>query len=238
MKHTKVYIMLALLLFLTTGCLNPGSKEAQNHIAYKSDITAVQEAVDSFQKDKNGILPIKNSTEKTPIYKKYPIEFDELIPDYMASAPVNAYEEGGIFQYVLVSAETNPTVKVIDLTFTSKVDEIQRKIEDFRYSHHFSPMKSVVADGIYTINYKQLGYDKAPYIISPYSGKELSFVMDKNSTVYINYLPDIYDAVKKSGKSFHDGKDLRPLLLENSYFVPVDSLPYTMKNGQVEFLVK
>jgi len=230
--------MIAMMVFFMAGCMNPGNEKAQNHIAYKSDITAVQEAVNEFKKANNGILPIKNSTEKTPIYKKYPIDFDKVIPEYMASAPDNAYEEGGIFQYVLVNAETNPTVKVIDLTLTNKVDEIQMKIDNYRSAHHFSPLKSIVLDGVYTIDYKDLGYDKPPYIISPYSGKELGFVMDNQSKVYINYLPDIYDAVKKSGKTHPEGEDLRPLLLKDSYFVPVDSLPYTMKDGQVSFLIK
>jgi predicted nucleic acid-binding Zn-ribbon protein len=237
MKHTKLYIMIISALFLMTGCLNPGSEEAQNHIAYKSDITAVQEAVNSFQKETH-VLPIKNSTEKTPIYKKYPIDFGKLDHNYMASPPANAYEEGGIFQYVLVHAETKPTVRVIDLTLTNTVDEIQRKIDDFRYNHHFSPLKSIVMDGIYKINFKEIGYDKPPYVISPFSGKELGFVMDKDSKVYINYLPDIYGAVKKSGKTIPVGKDLRPLLVDNSFFVPVDSLPYTIKNGEVTFLIK
>ncbi|MGV3488075.1 MAG: hypothetical protein ACO1OC_05765 [Tuberibacillus sp.] len=236
MKQKKIYITIIMALFFMTGCLNPGNEKAQNHIAYKSDITAVQQAVDDYKK-KTKVLPIKNSTEKTPIYKKYPIDFDKLIPDYMPNAPANAYEEGGIFQYVLVDAETDPKVKVIDLTLTNKVDEIQMKIDEYRSIHHFSPLKSVIMDGVYSIDYKAIGYDKPPYITSPYSGKELGFVMDKDSNVHINYLPDIYDAVKKLGKTQPEGEDLRPLLVKDSFFVPVDSLPYTMKDGQVTFLI-
>ncbi|WP_027723759.1 hypothetical protein [Tuberibacillus calidus] len=236
MKRKNIYIILAMCLVILSGCLNPGNEKAQNHIAYQSDLTAVQEAVNAYRKDHNGLLPIKNSTEKTPIYKKYPIDFDKLA-HYMANPPTNAYEEGGIFQYVLVDVETHPTVKVIDLTLTNKVEEIQMKINNFRAIHHFSPIKNIVMNGVYTIDYQDLGYERPPYVISPYSGKQLGFVIDNRSKVYINYLPDIYEAVKASGKAYQEGKDLRPLLVSKSAFVPVESLPYTLKNGQVTFLL-
>ena len=46
---------------------------------------------------------------------KYPIDFKRLVPQYMAEPPGNAYESGGVFQYVIVNAEKNPTVKIFDL---------------------------------------------------------------------------------------------------------------------------
>ena len=33
----------------------------------------------------------------------------------MAEPPGNAYESGGVFQYVIIDAESNPTVKIVDL---------------------------------------------------------------------------------------------------------------------------
>ena len=62
----------------------------------------VQAAVNQFQKDNDGILPIKNSVETTPIYQKYPIDFKRIVPEYMAEPPRNAFESGGVFQYVIV----------------------------------------------------------------------------------------------------------------------------------------
>ncbi len=231
------YIVLLMVLFALTGCLNPGSERAQNHVAYESDLSAVQRAVDAFKKD-TGVLPIKNSTEKTPIYEKYPIDFDKLVGKYMGNPPENAYEQGGIFLYVLVNAETDPTVKVLDLTLANKVDEIQEKINLFRMQHGFSPIKAIVDDGVFSINFRQIGYKKPPTVRSPYSGRPLGFVLDKNSKVYINYLPDIYDAVKKLDKTPPEGTDLRALLVKRSPYVPVDSLPYTLKKGEVVFMAK
>lgn len=225
------------MLLGLTGCMYPGDKKAQNHVAYKAQLQAVQTAVDEYQKDKGGILPIKNSTQETPIYKKYRIDYDKL-EAYLAEPPFNAYESGGIFEYVLVNVEKDPTVKVIDLTLVNDVQEVQRKINIYRYHHQFSPLAGVITENRFKINFEELGYDKPPYVTSPYSGQQLGFILDKNARVHINYLPDIYKQVKKSGKTFKEGEDLRKLLVNNFPYVPIDSLPYTMKDGEVVFLVK
>ena len=63
---------------------------------------SVQTAINQFQEDNDGILPIKNSDETTPIYQKYVIDFKRIVPEYMAEPPSNAFESGGVFQYVIV----------------------------------------------------------------------------------------------------------------------------------------
>ncbi|TCP31653.1 hypothetical protein EV207_102143 [Scopulibacillus darangshiensis] len=222
---------------MLSGCLNPGSEKTQSHVAYEAEMDAVQNAVLAYKKD-TGVLPIKNSNEKTPLYKKYRIDFNRLIPKYMGKPPDNAYSEGGHFEYVIVNPEHDLQVKVIDLSLVAKVQEIKQRVENYRYNKGFSPIGGVIRAKVYKIDFKDIGYKEPPTVISPYSGQPLSFVMDNESNVYINYLPDIYNAYKKSGKSANNGEDLRYLLLKEHPYVPVDSLPYTIKNNQVVFLVK
>lgn len=225
------------LIGVLSGCMNPGNEKAQSHVAYQSQLETVQNAVLSYQKA-TGVLPIKNSEESTPIYKKYRIDFNRIIPQYMGEPPDNAYSKGGYFDYVIIHPEKDLKVKVIDLTLVDKVQDIQRRIQNYRYNNGFSPIGGVITDKRYKINFKDIGFKEPQTVISPYSGQPLGFVMDDNSKVYINYLPDIYDAYKKSKKTFKVGEDLRDLLTENYPYVPSDSLPYTIKNDNVVFLVK
>ena len=60
---------------MLSGCLYPQEKLAENQIPYEDQIQSVQTAVDKFQKDNGGILPIKTRDQSTPIYEKYPIDY-------------------------------------------------------------------------------------------------------------------------------------------------------------------
>lgn len=236
-SRLPLYILLMILIFALQGCMNPGDPKALNHVAYQAQITEVQQAVDAYKKD-TGVLPIKNSTPSTPLYEQNRIDFNRLVPQYLPKPPFNAYEAGGYLQYLIVTPETNPTVKVYDLTLTSTIQDIEHKIDVFRYNKGFSPVGKILANGRYTIDFKALGYDTPPYAISPYSGQHLQFFMDGKSQVYINYLPDIYSATKKVKGTLKPGEDLRPLLYQHSPYVPVSSVPYCLnKKGEVDFLL-
>lgn len=224
------------LLFLLSGCMNPGSAATQGHTAYSADIEAVKSAVLAYKKD-NGVFPIKNSDESTPVYTKYQIDFRRLKGEYISQPPSNAYSEGGYFDYIILNPETSPEVKVVDLTLINTVQEIQQKVDNYRMQKGYAPLGGVISAKRYKINFKDLGYKEPPSVISPYSGKELGFIMDNNAKVYINYLPDLYDAVKKQNLHAEAG-DIRHLLTDQSLYAPVDSLPYTIKNDQIVFLVK
>ena len=73
----------------------------------------MQHAVDRFKKDNGGILPIKTKEANTPIYQKYLIDFKKIVHKYMPEIPGNAYESGGIFQYVLIDVETDPNSEIV-----------------------------------------------------------------------------------------------------------------------------
>ncbi|MEY2192284.1 hypothetical protein AB7942_06045 [Neobacillus sp. BF23-41] len=223
MKWNVLGCFLALTAFLLAGCMYPQEELAKNQIPYQDQIQAVQTAVDAFREENSGILPIKTKEAETPIYQKYPIEFKKITPKYIAEPPGNAYENGGVFQYVLVDVETKPTVKLFDLRITDVIRDIKLRIKTKGYP----PYKKQIAKNVFSLDFKQLGYKKDPFIVSPFSNQNLSFVITGSAEVYVDYRPDLYQAMKKTDEKVKPGEDIRSILVNDSMFVPAYSLPYT-----------
>ncbi|WP_413309153.1 hypothetical protein AA0X95_12020 [Bacillus sp. 1P10SD] len=224
MKMKMLGLILVIIAALLSGCMYPKEELTQNQVPYKDQVQAVQTAVDDFKKDNGGILPIKTKEAETPIYQKYPIEFKKISPKYMAEPPGNAYESGGIFQYVLVDVETNPTVKLIDLRMTETIRELKLRLKTKGYP----PYKEQIARNVFTIDYKKLGYKTAPFVASPYTNQNLSLVVTGSAEVYVDYRPDLYQKLKNSKIEVKPGEDIRSILVSDSMFVPAYSLPYTI----------
>jgi hypothetical protein len=223
MKWNVLGSFLALTAILLAGCMYPEKELTKNQVPYQDQIQAVQTAVDSFREDNGGILPIKTKEAETPIYQKYPIEFKKITPKYMAEPPGNAYENGGIFQYVLVDVETKPAVKLFDLRITDTIRDIKLRIKTKGYP----PYKKQLAKNVFSLDFKQLGFEKAPYIVSPFSNQNLSFVITGSAEVYVDYRPDLYQKLKEKKIKIKPGEDIRTYLVNESMFVPAYSLPYT-----------
>ncbi|SMQ82500.1 hypothetical protein SAMN05444673_4882 [Bacillus sp. OV166] len=223
MKWNVLGCFLALTAFLLAGCMYPQEELAKNQTPYQDQIQAVQTAVDAFREENSGILPIKTKEAETPIYQKYPIEFKKITPKYIAEPPGNAYENGGVFQYVLVDVETKPTVKLFDLRITDVIRDIKLRIKTKGYP----PYKKQIAKNVFSLDFKQLGYKKDPFIVSPFSNQNLSFVITGSAEVYVDYRPDLYQAMKKTDEKVKSGEDIRSILVNDSMFVPAYSLPYT-----------
>ncbi|MDE3839410.1 hypothetical protein C0966_08590 [Bacillus methanolicus] len=236
MKKGIVFSLLIILAVILSGCMYPKEKLAENQVPYDDQVQSVQSAVDRFQKDNGGILPIKTRDASTPIYQKYPIDFQKIVPKYMAEPPGNSYESGGIFQYVLVDVETNPTVKIFDLRIAETIREINLRIKAAGYP----PYKEKLAENLYSIDFKKLGYKEEPVAISPYSNQNLPFVVTGNAEVFVDYRSDLYKALQTTKHSYKPGDDIRELLVKNSVFVPAYSLPYTIdpKTNEPIFFVK
>lgn len=234
----EVQLLIALLLFLPAlaGCMYPKEKLAQNKIPYEDQLKAVQSAVDSYKEANGGLLPIKTKSQTTPIYQKYPIDFKKLVPQYMADIPGNAFESGGVFQYVLIDAETDPKVKLFDLRMAEQIRDIKLRIQ----SQGYPPYKEQLLGNVFTLNFEKLGYKQEPMAISPYSGRNLPFVISGDAEVYVDYTSDLYESIKKNKTAFKPGEDIRSILVEESAFVPAYSLPYTIdeKTKNPIFLLK
>jgi hypothetical protein len=222
-------VIVLYLTFLLTGCVSR-DQLSQNTTPYQDQLQSVQTAIEQFQKDQGGILPIKTLDQSTPIYHKYPIDFKRLVPEYLAEPPSNAYESGGVFQYVIIDVENNPTVKIFDLRIADLISEINLRIKVQGYP----PYKKKIAENIYTLDYEKLGYEEEPYIVSPYSNKHLSFVINHKAEVFVDYRYDLYDAVSLKKNTYKTGEDIRDILVEDSPFVPAYSSPYTIDSETKE----
>jgi hypothetical protein len=233
--YTKLSLIVGMMLFLS-GCMYPEEKRNQHEVPYLQQVQSVQTAVEQFQQENGGILPIKTRDQSTPIYQKYLIDFKRIVPGYLAEPPSNAYESGGVFQYVIMDAENNPTVKIFDLRIAETINEINLRIQ----SQGYPPYKEKIADNIFTLNYEKLGFDEEPYVISPFTNQKLPLVINGNAEVFVDYQKDLLNVLKKREHQYKPGEDIRNILLEDSLFVPAYSLPYTLdeKTNEPIFLIK
>jgi hypothetical protein len=216
-----VWVIIALAL---SGCAYPQDKLAQNQTPYQDQVASVQSAIEKFQEEKGGILPIKTKEQDTPIYQKYLIDFKQLVPQYMAEAPSNAFESGGIFQYVLIDVETNPTVKIFDLRVAETIRDINLRISMQKYP----PYKEQIAENVYTLDFEKLGFKEEPVVISPFTNQELSYIITGNAEVFVDYRKDLYQILQKTNQEFKPGEDIRRILTQDSMFVPAYSLSYIL----------
>ncbi len=226
MKYTGQALFLLLVLSMLTGCLYPQENLAQNQIPYEEQVAAVQNAVTQYKEKNSGLLPIKTRDQETPIYRKYPIDFKKLVPQYIADIPGNAYEMGGIFQYVLIDVETDPKVKIFDLRLAETIREVNIRIQ----AQGYPPFKEAIANNVYTLKYEELGYEGDPYVTSPYSNKNLPLVINGNGEIFVDYSMDLYEKLQNESVEVTEGEDIRYILTEDSLFVPAYSLPYTIDN--------
>ncbi|MDQ0481969.1 hypothetical protein [Guptibacillus hwajinpoensis] len=234
---TQILVWTCLVAFLS-GCLYPESQKNENQIPYTDQIQSVQSAVEQYQENKS-ILPIKTRDQSTPIYQKYPIDFQKIVPSFLQQAPGNSFENGGVFQYVLIHPDENPTVRLIDLLTVEKVKDLQLQVNDYRRNNTYPPFKDVLEKNRYSINYDALGMDEEPTVKSPYTNDQLPFFLDENGEVYIDYTNDLNKAiVNNPDHTYKNGDDIRDLLADNSFYVPVNSVPYTIKDDEAVFLVK
>lgn len=232
-RKNGLFFSIMLLSFLLSGCLYPEENLNQNEVPYDDQLQSVQSAVNQFQTEEGGILPIKTKEDDPDIYEKYPVDFSKISPRFMAEPPGNAYESGGIYQYVLIDVETNPAVKLIDLRIAEQIRSIRVRL----LAHEFPPFKDTLANNVYTLDFKELGYEDEPYITSPYSGKQLPLVMSGDGTIYIDYAADLYAALQETDSPPAPGEDIRSLLTQSSPFVPAYSLPYTVdEQGEPIFM--
>lgn len=233
----KRWLLIASMLTTVVlgGCMFPDSQRAGN-IPYEDQLQAVQTAVDAYR-EKTGVLPIKTKPANTPLMERYPVEFGRLVPGYMADPPSNSFEGGGLFQYVLVDAETDPTVKLIDLRVSERLQELQTNINAFRAKEGKFPFKGSLGKNQFTLDYDKLFVAEEPTIPSPYSDEALPIYVDGSGQLFVDYRKDVEQALENTDELPKKGQDIRYLLYNSSPFVPAYSQGYTIdEQGQVSFL--
>lgn len=216
----------------------PSGQLSKNQVPNEIQLEMVQRAISQYAENNNGLLPIRTKDMDTPIFQKYLIEFTKLKEQgLLDSTPGTAFENGGVYQYVIITPEDNPTVKVIDLRLAEQIRSLQTSINLYRSEHSYPPFGEEVEDGMYKINYEKIGLDHDPYVVSPYSGINLPIVMDTNGQVQIDYRSDLYDALQTYEHNYEKGDDIRYLLTDHYPFAPAYSLPYTVIDGEPHFLI-
>jgi hypothetical protein len=229
----KKYFVLLMLPILLSGCVYGNEIKQQNAPATGEFISVVQGAVDQYIK-RNGVPPIQNKEEDTPIYEKYLVDFTKLRNYNMISTvPTNAFENGGTAIYVLVNVETKPEVKLMDLPSYQQMLELQRQVNLYIKKTGKLPKGEAVAEHFYRLDVDKLS-SKISQMKSPYSGQMLEIVIHDSGRIAIDYTPDLLKAINKSGLQPTDDPklDLRSVLVEQAYFVPAWSYPYHWKDNQ------
>src|SRR5699024_8887246 len=197
MKRISILSSIAILLFITlSGCLFSDNELAKNKTPNEDQINMVQTAVEQYQEDTNGLIPIKTKEADVDIYEKYLIDFNMLKDNQLLSdTPATAYENGGTYHYTLIDVEDDPTVKLIDLLLAKTVSDVNRKLNIYRAKHTYPPFGDKIENGIYKLNYDKLGYEKEPTVPSPYTKNNLPLIIDESGEVFIDYRVDIQQEI-------------------------------------------
>lgn len=236
MKKTAMLLIVAAIVMLLGGCMYPDSERAKNETPYEDQIIAVQNAVDQYRGASGGLLPIKTRDMEVDQFIKYPVDFSKIMPAYMAEMPTNAFEVGGIYQYVLMDVEENPTVKLVDLRIAEAIRSVNvRKSANGGRA----PISEILADNVYKFNHEAMGFDEEPTVVSPYTGRNLPMVVNGQGEVFVDYSMDLYSALQEYEGTIEPGQDIRFLLYEDNPVVPAYSLPYTVdENNEPVFITE
>lgn len=233
-KKISLPLVIFLALFLS-ACGMQANKDVSGDNIYEEQIESVQRAIDAFQKDSGGLLPIKTRDSDTNVYIKYPIEFSQLVPTYMEVIPSNAFEKGGVFQYVLSNVEEKPTVKLVDIRFAEQIRDLNLRKN---VNNGSIPFKDEVGHAVYEIDYGAMGYKNQLTVPSPYSNTHLPLVVAGDGNFYIDYSIDLQKILSEDKPSVKIGEDIRYLLEERSPVLPAYSLPYTVNEDNEPVFLK
>ncbi|WP_332630088.1 hypothetical protein [Halalkalibacter flavus] len=232
------FVLLSISLLLLSGCLFPDDQRAENRIAYPDQLQSVQHAVEQFQTD-TGVLPIRTFDETTSLYQRYIIDFNQLVPRYLQQPPGTAFENGGVFQYVLVNVEEQPEIKVIDLTSQREIQQLQQRLNDYMRQHRFAPIEEMLDVGLFKLDHEALNYKEAPHVRSPYHDTYLPLLLTNDGEIIIDYQIDLNMMLNEYDHSFEEGDDIRSLLYEHTPFVPLRSVPYILdENGEPTYAME
>lgn len=225
-------IALFIIISMTLqGCLYPKDQRKESQQSVREGVLLVQNAVDQYQKD-SGLLPLISSDESVPRYEKFRVNFDLLKRrDLLSAIPGSAFESGGSGVYLIIDEETNPKVKVMDLLTSQRVNDLTRAIDSYKRSKGTLPKQEEIYPGFYRID-EQLISVRPAEVQSPFSRRVLEFMMDDQGRVYADYAQDIMQLIDASKvQPSGQEKDLRPMLTDASFYVPVKSVAYKWSKG-------
>lgn len=214
----------AMLLLVSSGCLYPSDQTPGSNVSARNTVMAVQDAVDRYR-ESTALLPIQNADQSVPQFEKFKVDFGKLQRmGYIESIPKLAFENGGGYLFLVIDEETNPTVKLLDLSVHQAIAAVQQKVDTYRNGGN-DPAGAEAYPGFRYLDFDKLGMAR-PDIRSMYSQRPLELMMSDAGRVYADYGIDIAEALKKTETTPDADEDLRRRLVQASDFVPVVSPVY------------
>ncbi|MFS0722659.1 hypothetical protein [Paenibacillus sp. 1P07SE] len=237
MKAIKGWRLTALVVAMTmllSGCMYPRQNLVQNQGTVREAVRNMQSVIGEYQ-ERTGLLPILNSDAQTPTYEKYRMDMKRLQElGYIGDIPSIAFEKGGNYYFMIINETTEPTVKLMDLVLFQRVNEIERAIREQTDIHGAQlPLGEQAYPGLYRIDYSKLTIPE-PQLQSSFSGSYITAMIDEQGKVYADYGMDIARLIREGGLSPEPDEDLRPLLTENSDYVPVKGPVYHWVDEEVQ----
>ncbi|MCP3030687.1 hypothetical protein LF817_04970 [Halobacillus sp. A1] len=238
MKWLKLLI-LPLAGVILTGCLYPDSELKKNEPTNQEQLDSVQQAVEQYQEQESGLLPIKTRDEDTPDFIKYQLDFNSLRErGLMGESPGNSFENGGYYQYVIIRPDDDPTVKIVDLRMAESLRSLQLKVDFYEDENKYPPLKDKIAKNVYDVKHEEMGLDSPPTVDSPYSEKSLPVYINERGELLVDYRKELYDLMRKEDHSYEEGDDIRYLLTDHTPFAPAHSPAYTIEEGEPVFMTE
>ncbi|WP_400163797.1 hypothetical protein ACAF76_012060 [Brevibacillus sp. TJ4] len=226
---------LVIVSVLLSGCLYPAERRAENQVPSEMLLDMTQKGIEQYRAD-TSVLPIVTKELNTPIFEKYEIDFTKMVPKYLPDVPGNAFEKGGVFKYVLIDVETNPTVRLIHLGAVSTVADVQLAVDRYRYNNDNKlPIKEDLGEGYFSIDFAKIGM-KETQVPGTAGNYLLPLIMNSKGVVGIDYAMDIATVLRESEATVPDRTDPRYVMARESTFVPAKSFPYKMEDGQPKLL--
>lgn len=234
MKKLSALLLMVVVAVLMVGCAYPEDEKMAKQVPDVDQLVAMQRAVNEYREATGGLVPIKNTDMDTDIYIKYLIDFGKLVPKYITQIPGNAYEKGGIYQYIIWDPENTAEVKLVDLNAAERIREIDIR----KMSMKYLPTTGAISDNVYQVNFEKLGYESDVTVKSPYSGTELPIVMTGDGELHVDYSIDLGKLLKEDKPDVKPGEDIRHLLVDKYPVVPAYSVPYTVdENGEPAYMM-
>lgn len=222
-KYNFRFLTVLFSVLFLSACLYPESEQS-NQMPDESQIEMVQQAVDQYREDTDGLLPIKTVSD-TREYLEYQVDFSSLVPDYLDERPPISYEAGGYYQFVILEAEENPTVKLADLRITEEIRSLQLRVEGMGEHVEF---EEAVGPNVYKLNLDFYNLNNNPTVTSPYSGGSLNVYYSGGENFIVDYREEIGRIMEDNDLQFETGDDVRRILYEYTPVVPLYSPEITV----------
>ncbi|WP_052256330.1 hypothetical protein [Salinicoccus sp. YB14-2] len=223
LKYNFRFLTVLFLVLFLSACMYPESEEP-NQMPNESQIEMVQQAVEQYREDTDGLLPIKTVSE-TREYFEYQVDFDRLVPEYMDERPPISYEGGGYYQFVILDAEENPTVKLADLRITEEIRSLQLRVNGMGEHVQF---EETIGPNVYKLDLDFYNLEENPTVTSPISGGALNVYYSGGENFIVDYREDIGRIIEDNDLQFETGDDVREVLYEYTPIVPIYSPEITV----------